>query len=135
MKLKMLLWFLARRMELLTRTHPEFIAHLHGREFVIQIQTTDAETVRYYQVRHNRVTSHPAAHEKPDLCMAFANDEYGFKVLTSPDKSQFMVGMQEQKIKIDGDFNLLMWFMGISKYLKPRTPIRRSKRPKAKAAA
>ena len=35
MKFKMLLWYMARRMELLSRTHPEFIAKLHGRDFVI----------------------------------------------------------------------------------------------------
>jgi hypothetical protein len=30
-----------------------------------------------------------------------------------------MNGMQEQKIKVDGDFTLLMWFMGVSRYLRP----------------
>lgn len=119
MKFKMLLWYMARRMELLCRTHPEFIAHLHGRDFVLQLQSADGKTVRFFQVRHNRVNSHSKPHPKPDLSISFETDEYGFKVLTAPDKSIFMVGMQEQKIKIEGDFNLLMWFMAISKYLRP----------------
>lgn len=122
MKFKMLLWYMARRMEILARTHPEFIAKLHGRDFVLQLQAESGKTVRYFQVQHNRVYSRGEAHAKPDLVITFKNGDYAFKVLTATDKSIFMHGVQEQKIKVDGDFTLLMWFMGISKYLRPSRP-------------
>lgn len=128
MKFKMLLWYMARRMEILARTHPEFIAKLHGRDFVLQLQTEGSSTVRYFQVQHNRVHSRAEAHPKPDLAITFKYGDYGFKVLTASDKNLFMHGVQEQKIKVDGDFTLLMWFMGISKYLRPSRPGVRQKK-------
>lgn len=120
MKLKMLLWYMARRMELLSRTHPGFIAKVHGRDFVIQIQSASGRTVRYFQVQHNRVQSKPEAHPSPDLTITFRHGDYGFTVLTATDKSVFMQGIQEQKIKVEGDFALLMWFTSISRFLRPK---------------
>ncbi len=124
MKFKMLLWYMARRMQLLARTHPEFIAKLHGRDFVLQLATESGKTVRYFQVQHNRIYSKGEAHAKPDLSIVFKNGEYGFKTLTASDKMVFMHGMQEHKIRVEGDFALLMWFTAISKYLRPARPSR-----------
>lgn len=118
MKLKMLLWYMARRMELLARTHPEFIARLHGRDFTLQI-SSDEGTQRFFRVRHNRVVSRNAAHSTPSLTLHFASDEIGFNVLSSTDKAAFMTAMQTGDVKVIGDFTLLMWFMSIAPYMRP----------------
>jgi hypothetical protein len=118
MKLKMLLWYMARRMELLARTHPEFIARLHGRDFTLQI-SSDEGTQRFFRVRHNRVVSRNAAHLTPSMTLHFASDEIGFNVLSSSDKAAFMTAMQTGDVKVIGDFSLLMWFMSIAPYMRP----------------
>ncbi len=118
MKLKMLLWYMARRMELLARTHPEFIARLHGRDFTLQI-SSDEGTQRFFRVRHNRVVSRNAAHSTPSMTLHFASDEIGFNVLSSSDKAAFMTAMQTGDVKVIGDFSLLMWFMSIAPYMRP----------------
>lgn len=118
MKLKMLLWYMARRMELLARTHPEFIARLHGRDFTLQI-SSDEGTQRFFRVRHNRVVSRNAAHSTPSMTLHFASDEIGFNVLSSTDKAAFMTAMQTGDVKVVGDFSLLMWFMSIAPYMRP----------------
>lgn len=118
MKLKMLLWYMARRMELLARTHPEFIARLHGRDFTLQI-SSDEGTQRFFRVRHNRVVSRNAAHSTPSMTLHFASDEIGFNVLSSTDKAAFMTAMQTGDVKVIGDFSLLMWFMSIAPYMRP----------------
>lgn len=129
MKLKMLLWYMARRMELLARTHPEFIARLHGRDFTLQI-SSDEGTQRFFRVRHNRVVSRNAAHSTPSMTLHFASDEVGFNVLSSTDKAAFMTAMQTGDVKVTGDFSLLMWFMSIAPYMRPHR-----RKPQAKEAA
>ena len=93
MKFKMLLWYMARRMELLSRTHPEFIAKLHGRDFVIQV-ATDEGAHRFFRIQHNRVTSRNTLHVKPDLHLQFASDDIAFRLLTSANASHFTLGRQ-----------------------------------------
>lgn len=125
MKFRMLLWYMARRMEMLSRTHPEFIAKLHGRDFVIQV-ATDEGAHRFFRVQHNRVTSRNTVHAKPDLDLHFATNEVAFRLLTTGDANSFMAAMQQQEVKVTGDYSLLMWFMSIGKYLRPN---RRRPRP------
>lgn len=119
MKTKMLLWYMARRMELLSRTHPEFIAKLHGRDFVIQI-STDEGAHRFFHVQRNRVTSRNTLHDAPSMGMHFATDEAALRLLMKGDATTFMAAMQKGEVKVTGDYALLMWFMGIGKYLRPR---------------
>lgn len=119
MKTKMLLWYMARRMELLSRTHPGFIAKLHGRDFIIQIDTAEGSH-RYFQVQHNRVTSRNTLHDKPDLCLRFSSDAAAFRLLVNGNATTFMAAMQKQEVQVTGDYALLMWFMGIGKFLRPR---------------
>jgi hypothetical protein len=118
MKFRMLLWYMARRMDLLARTHPEFIARLHGRDFVIQI-STDEGAHRFFRVRHNRVESHNSVCPEPDLTMHFINNDVAFRLLSRGDANSFMTAVQAGEVKLIGDYALLMWFMGIGKYLRP----------------
>lgn len=130
MKLKVLLWYMARRMELLSRTHTEFIAKLHGRDFVLQISSAQG-THRFFHVHHNRVQSRSAVHERPDLTLQFASDEVGLRLLTRGDANGFMAAVQQQEVTVSGDYALLMWFMSIGKYLRPGRRWRLGKAAKA----
>lgn len=118
MKFRLLLWYMARRMEMLARTNAEFIAKLHGRDFVIQL-STDAHTQRYFHVHRNRVHSRDAVHPHPDLTLHFRDDDTAFRLVSAADANAFMAAMQEQEVQVSGDYALLMWFMGIGKYLRP----------------
>lgn len=123
MKFRVVLWYMARRMELLARTHPEFIARLHGRDFVLQI-STDEGSNRYFRIYHNRVMSRSEIHPEPSLTLHFSNDAAAFRLITGGDANAFMAGVQTGGVKITGDYTLLMWFMGVGKYLKPKKPRR-----------
>ncbi|HEX6591957.1 MAG TPA: hypothetical protein VF050_08155 [Moraxellaceae bacterium] len=124
MKFRMLLWYMARRMELLARTHPEFIAKLHGRDFIIQISTDEAAH-RYFHIHHNRVASRNSVHPEPSLTLHFVNNDVAFRLLSRADANAFMAAMQAQEVRVIGDYALLMWFMGIGKYLRPARVRRR----------
>ena len=118
MKFKMLLWYIARRMELLARTHPEFIARVHGRDFTIQI-SSDEGTARFFHVHHNRIVSRNAAHRAPTMTMHFSDDATGFALLSKASSESFMAAMQRGEVKVTGDFSLLMWFMSIAPFMRP----------------
>jgi hypothetical protein len=130
MKFRMLLWYMARRMEILARTHPEFIARLHGRDFTFQISSGEG-THRFFRIHHNRVVSRNSMHSTPSITLHFVNDDAGFRILTSADKNVFMEAMQAQEVKVDGDYALLMWFMSISRFLRPV----RGRKPASRQAA
>lgn len=122
---------MARRMELLARTNPEFIAKLHGRDFVIQI-STDEKTHRFFRIHHNRVFSRNTVHESPNLTLHFSSNETALRLLSSGNADKFMAAVQTQDVRIIGDYALLMWFMGIGKYLRPESQGKR--RDKTEAA-
>jgi len=134
MKFRMLLWYMARRMDLLARTHPEFIARLHGRDFVIQI-STDEGAHRFFRVRHNRVESHNSVCPAPDLTMQFINNHVAFRLLSRGDANSFMTAVQAGEVKLIGDYALLMWFMGIGKYLRPARRGRSGREPETPRSA
>lgn len=118
MKFRLMLWYMARRMDLLARTNADFIAKLHGRDFTIQMSSDDGAH-RFFRVHHNRVHSDSRVHDKADLTLHFASNDIGLRLLTKGNANTFMEAMQKQEVKVVGDYSLLMWFMGIGKYLRP----------------
>ncbi len=119
MKLRVVLWYMARRMEMLSRTNSGFIARLHGRDFTLQISTEEG-VHRFFHVHHNRVHSRDKLHEAPDLALAFKTDEVALRLLSTADANAFMTAMQAGEVKLTGDYALLMWFMSVGKYLRPQ---------------
>lgn len=118
MKFRLMLWYMARRMELLARTNADFIAKLHGRDFTLQI-SSDEGTHRYFRVHRNRVHSDGRVHDKADLTLHFATNDAGLRLLSKGNAATFMDAMQKQDVRVVGDYQLLMWFMSIGKYLRP----------------
>lgn len=118
MKFRLLLWYMARRMDMLARTNTEFIGKLHGRDFVLQI-STDENTHRYFHVHHNRVVSHAERHAQPDLVLQFRSNAIGLRLISKGNANDFMAAVQQLDVSMQGDMTLLMWFMGIGKYLRP----------------
>ncbi|PTQ91038.1 SCP2 sterol-binding domain-containing protein [Agitococcus lubricus] len=121
-KFDLLLVFMAGRMQYLSHHHAGFMAMLHNRQFVIQLQTSDMSSVRYFSIKNRRIRSHAQAHNKPDFSLSFKDADYAVKILSKATPMAFMKGMQEGNIKMEGDFGLLMWFNNAAKYLQPDVP-------------
>lgn len=118
-KFRLLLWVLSKLMKKAARKNPEFRKQLEGQDLVFQLQTEDLKVVRQFLVRDNQVKSRGKAHASPVFTISFRNAHVGLKILTSKDRNAFMKGIQEKDITISGDLSKVMWFQGISKYLKP----------------
>lgn len=119
-KFRLLLWALGLLMKKSAKNNPDFQKQLQGKDFAFQLQTEDGGIVRHYVIKDNKVKSKGKAHAEPKFTISFKNAETGLGILTSKDKNAFMKGIQDKNIVISGDLSLVMWFQGISKYLKPK---------------
>jgi hypothetical protein len=121
MKFRFLLWMLARLMGKASRTNPDFQQQLAGKELVFQLHTLDGKVARHFIVKDQRVTSKRGAVAQPAFALGFKDAAYGFATLTAKNKQlAFMQGIQNKDIQIQGNPAQVMWFQGLTKYLKPK---------------
>ena len=119
--LDLLVTGLALRMKQLARTNPQFVEMVYNKKFRIEMGVTDG-LARQISVDHGQISTEPAGAEKADFKLSFADTDYAVKTLLKGDPAAFMTGMQAGKIKMEGDFSLLMWFNQAAKLLVPAIP-------------
>ncbi len=122
MLFRIALWFLGLRLWWISRFNPEVQERLVDKDFTFQFQTKDGSVGRYLIVKNNRINSRGGVNPQPSVAIQFQDADYAIEVLKAQAKDQMamMKGVQEQKIAIVGDYGLLMWFMGIGKYIGPQ---------------
>ncbi|MCG8316416.1 MAG: helicase [Pseudomonadales bacterium] len=122
MKFWFLLWVLGLRMWWLARNSEDFQRKLEDQDIVLQFQTHDGGIARHYVIKQERVHPVSGQHPNPSLTLSFKDAAYAVDTLMRAGKDPmiFMKGMQTQDIKALGDVGLMMWFMGLVKFLKPK---------------
>ncbi len=124
MKLKLLLYLLAKLIIRASKKNDLIKKMTASKKVVFQIKTENGKTARHFILNQGEFQSAPTTHNAPDFSIIFADDKYGFSVLTSKDKKAFLNGILEKKIKIEGDFSLVIWFQNLIGLLKKkRSPI------------
>ena len=72
-------------------------------------------------VKDQRITSKSGVVTEPAFAIAFKDAAYGFATMQAKNKQlAFMTGIQDKSIQIKGNPALVIWFQGLTKYLKPR---------------
>jgi len=121
MKFRFLLWMLGFLMGKASRKNPAFQLQLGDKDLVFQLQTLDGTVARHFKVKNQRITSHGGLYPEPAFAIAFKDAAYGFATLQAKNKQlAFMTGIQDKSIQIKGNPALVIWFQGLTKYLKPR---------------
>ena len=121
MKFRFLLWMLGFLMGKASRNNPAFQQQLVDKDLVFQLQTLDGKVARHFKVKDQRITSHGGLYPEPAFAIAFEDAAYGFATLQAKNKQlAFMTGIQDKSIQIKGNPALVIWFQGLTKYLKPR---------------
>ena len=121
MKFRFLLWMLGFLMSRASRKNPAFAQQLADKDLVFQLQTLDGKVARHFKVKNQRIISHGGLYPEPALAIAFKDAAYGFATLQAKNKQlAFMTGIQDKSIQIKGNPALVIWFQGLTKYLKPR---------------
>ncbi len=122
MKFRLLLWVLGLMMGKASRTNPAFQQQLGDKDLAFQLQTLDGKVARHFIVKDQRITSQLRGcilrRRSP---LRFKDAAYGFATLQAKNKQlAFMTGIQDKSIQIKGNPALVIWFQGLTKYLKPK---------------
>ncbi|WP_407313699.1 SCP2 sterol-binding domain-containing protein [Pseudomonas sp. nanlin1] len=121
MKFRLLLWALGLLMARASRQNPAFAQQLKDRDLVFQLQTLDGRIARHFRVKNERITSRSGAVAEPAFAIAFKDAAFGYETLQAKNKQlAFMQGIQDKTIQIKGNPALVIWFQGLTKYLRPK---------------
>ncbi|MGY2289923.1 helicase [Pseudomonas sp. SDO528_S397] len=125
MKFRFLLWVMGLLMGKASRTNPAFQQQLGDKDLVFQLQTLDGKVARHFIVKDQRITSRAGVHATPAFAIAFKDAAYGFATLQAKNKQlAFMTGIQDKSVQIKGNPALVIWFQGLTKYLRKRKAAR-----------
>ncbi|EAT13064.1 hypothetical protein [Bermanella marisrubri] len=118
-KFKILLWALGKILKKAAKDNPACQEYIAGKDLVFQIQTHSG-TGRHYVVKDGNVKTKRGLVDEPTFALDFKDAAAGLSILTAKDKNAFMAGIQNKDLVIKGDFSEVMWFQGLTKFLKPR---------------
>ncbi len=119
LKFKLLLWALARILKKAAKKNPACIEYIAGKDIVFQIQTLSGSG-RNFTVKDGKVKSSAGLTKEPTFTLTFKDAATGMSILTAKDKNAFMSGIQSKDLVIGGNFAEVMWFQGLTKFLKPK---------------
>ncbi|WP_397450625.1 SCP2 sterol-binding domain-containing protein [Pseudomonas sp. NA-150] len=124
MKFRFLLWMLGLLMAKASRNNPDFQKQLSGKELTFQLQTLDGKVARHFIVSGQRIASQSGVVAEPAFAITFKDAAFGFATMQAKNKQlAFMQGIQDKDIQIKGNPGLVIWFQGLTKYLKPRKKV------------
>jgi hypothetical protein len=119
LKFKFLLWALTKLLQRAVKRNPACARYVERKELVFQIQTLNG-IGRHFQIRNGEVTSQAGLIGSPQFTMTFRDAAKGFAILSAKDtKEAFLAALHEEDLNLSGDFVEVMWFQGLTEYLKP----------------
>lgn len=119
LKFKFLLWAMAQMLKKAAKNTPACAEYIEDKDIVFQIQT-EAGAGRNFTVKGGKITSKAGLTEEPTFTLSFKDAATAVSILTAKDKNAFMAGIQNKDLVISGNFAEVMWFQGLTKYLKPK---------------
>lgn len=82
----------------------------------VAIAFISGNIARYYRFAGGKIGQAAGIPKHVDLTIEFVDSMTGVKLLTQGDAASFMTAVQEEKVKITGDYKLILWFVTISKH-------------------
>ena len=113
MKFRLLLFVLSKILIRASKKNPRFRKLALKNNAVFQLQTKDGKVARHFIVKNGAFFSAGVPIVDPDFSLNFEDKAYGFSVLTSKDPKAFINGILEEKITVQGDFSLVIWFQNL----------------------
>lgn len=119
LKFKFLLWAMAQMLKKAVKNTPACAEYIDGKDIVFQIQT-ESGSGRHFTVKDGKVKSKGGLTAEPTFALSFKDAVTAMSILTAKDKNAFMAGIQSKDLVISGNFAEVMWFQGLTKFLKPK---------------
>lgn len=119
---RIVLWILGLRLRWLGNNNEKFREKLKGQAFTLQFRTFDGKAARAFRFNDGQVESLPGVIGAPTTALLFLDGHYALNTLMAAgkDPSVMMKGMQDKKVKVEGDLAKIMVFMQVAKYLGPQ---------------
>jgi hypothetical protein len=119
LKFKFLLWALTKLLQRAVKRNPACAKYVERKELVFQIQTLGGMG-RHFRIRNGEITSKVGLISNPQFTMTFRDAAKGFAILSAKDsKEAFLAALHDEDLNLSGDFVEVMWFQGLTEYLKP----------------
>ncbi len=119
LKFKFFLWAFAQMLKKAAKKNPAFVEYIDGKDLIFQIQTASGAG-RHFIVKNNQVSSKSGLADSPTFSLSFKDAPTALNVFTSKDKTAFMAAIQNKELVIGGDFKEVMWFQGLTKFLRAK---------------
>ena len=130
MKFRIVLWVLGFMLERASKNNPRFRRKLEGQDLTLEIGC-EGGYARHFIIQNQAVMSYPGkasapvflsrAHE-PTIAITFDSAETGYEALAGKNRQLVMMsGLQDKRIKIEGNLLFLLWFQSLVKLLMAKT--------------
>ena len=127
LKFKFLLWALTKMLQRAVKRNPDCAKYVERKELVFQIQTLSGAG-RHFHVKNGKVSSTAGLTSSPQFTMTFRDAARGFAILSAKDsKGAFLAALHDEDLSLSGDFVEVMWFQGLTEYLKPASDPKHSR--------
>ncbi|HNV60668.1 MAG TPA: helicase [Rhodoferax sp.] len=119
LKFKFLLWALTKLLQRAVKRNPACARYVERKELAFQIQTLGG-IGRHFHIHNGEITSMAGLIGNPQFTMTFRDAAKGFAILSAKDsKEAFLAALHDEDLRLSGDFVEVMWFQGLTEYLKP----------------
>ncbi|WP_201586608.1 SCP2 sterol-binding domain-containing protein [Psychrobacter jeotgali] len=121
--LDVLLAVVGYRLSMLADSDDEEVQALFAdRKVIIEIASEEADIARYFSFDNGEFSQRSGHADNADLTINFKDSMTGVKLLTKGSLPAFMTAVQENKLSIEGDYSLMMWFNKLAKHIVPTIP-------------
>lgn len=94
----------------------KFLALLKDKQVVIQFVSNDG-VARFFEFDNGKFAQTMGKHDTPNLTVSFVDGVTGAKLLAKADTVALMQAVQDEQMKIEGDYKLVLWFVSLAKFV------------------
>lgn len=113
MKFSLLLFVLNMIFKRTAKKHESFRTKLKEKDYTMVIRTEDGKRGRFFIFRGGEIISGKGDKAGAEISLIWRDAETGFKVMSGGNNQAFMGALQNGSLKIAGDANLALTFMGV----------------------
>ena len=112
MKFSLLLFVLSFMLKSKSKKESPLKNKLREKNMTMLIRTQKGDRARFFTIKDGAVASGRGVVSSPDVALVWKDAETGFSVMTSRDKEAPIKALGDGRLKIEGNAELALWFMG-----------------------
>lgn len=94
----------------------KFLSLIRDKKATLQFASDDG-VARFFVFDNGVFSQHQGTADNADLTICFKDGTDGAKLLIKADTVALMQAVQDEKMKISGDYKLVLWFVSLAKFV------------------